>query len=91
MARPLRALTTLPEVLSSNPSNHMLAHNHLYWDLMPSSGASEDRYSVLISMQINKFFFFFLKKNDQLGSYWHLTLFFLIMHIFTVNIRKYSH
>jgi hypothetical protein len=25
-------------VMSSIPSNHMVAHNHLYWDLMPSSG-----------------------------------------------------
>jgi hypothetical protein len=38
MAQWLRALTALPEVLSSNPSNHMVAHNHLYWDLMYSSG-----------------------------------------------------
>jgi hypothetical protein len=29
MAQWLRALTSLPEVLSSNPSNHMVAHNHL--------------------------------------------------------------
>jgi len=29
MAQQLRALTTLPEVLSSNPSNHIVAHNHL--------------------------------------------------------------
>ena len=29
MAQQLRALTTLPEVLSSIPSNHMVAHNHL--------------------------------------------------------------
>jgi hypothetical protein len=29
MAQRLRALTALPEVLSSNPSNHMVAHNHL--------------------------------------------------------------
>jgi hypothetical protein len=29
MAQWLRALTGLPEVLSSNPSNHMVAHNHL--------------------------------------------------------------
>ena len=29
MAQPLRALTALPEVLSSNPSNHMVAHKHL--------------------------------------------------------------
>jgi hypothetical protein len=29
MAHWLRALTVLPEVLSSIPSNHMVAHNHL--------------------------------------------------------------
>ena len=29
MARWLRAPTALPKVLSSNPSNHMVAHNHL--------------------------------------------------------------
>jgi hypothetical protein len=29
MAQWLRALTTLPEVLSSIPSNHMVAHNYL--------------------------------------------------------------
>jgi hypothetical protein len=29
MAQRLRALTALPEVLSSVPSNHMVAHNHL--------------------------------------------------------------
>jgi hypothetical protein len=29
MAQPLRALTALPEVLSSLPSNHVVAHNHL--------------------------------------------------------------
>jgi hypothetical protein len=29
MAQPLRALTALPEVLSSIPSDHMLAHSHL--------------------------------------------------------------
>jgi hypothetical protein len=28
MAQRLRELTTLPKVLSSNPSNHMVAHNH---------------------------------------------------------------
>ena len=28
MAQRLRALTALPEILSSNPSNHMVAHNH---------------------------------------------------------------
>jgi hypothetical protein len=25
----------------------MVAHNHLKWDLMPSSGVSEDSYSVV--------------------------------------------
>ncbi|KRX31493.1 hypothetical protein T09_14824 [Trichinella sp. T9] len=29
MAQQLRALTVLPKVLSSNSSNHMVAHNHL--------------------------------------------------------------
>jgi hypothetical protein len=29
MAQRLRAPTALPKVLSSNPSNHMVAHNHL--------------------------------------------------------------
>jgi hypothetical protein len=29
MAQRLRELTALPKVLSSNPSNHMVAHNHL--------------------------------------------------------------
>jgi hypothetical protein len=29
MAQWLRALTALPKVLNSNPSNHMVAHNHL--------------------------------------------------------------
>jgi hypothetical protein len=28
MAQQVRALTALPEVLSSNPSKHMVAHNH---------------------------------------------------------------
>jgi hypothetical protein len=39
MAQWLRALSTLPEVLSSNPSNHMVAHDQpSVMDLMPSSG-----------------------------------------------------
>jgi hypothetical protein len=28
IAQWVRALTALPNVLSSNPSNHMVAHNH---------------------------------------------------------------
>jgi hypothetical protein len=47
IAQQLRALTALPEVLSSNPSNHIVAHNHLLWDMIPSSGVFEDNYSVL--------------------------------------------
>ena len=38
MAQRLRALTAFLEVLSSIPSNHMVARNPLQWDLMPSSG-----------------------------------------------------
>jgi hypothetical protein len=44
MAQWLRALTALPEVLSSIPSTHVVAHSHL----MTSSGVSEGSYSVLI-------------------------------------------
>jgi hypothetical protein len=29
MAQRIRALTALPKALNSNPSNHMVAHNHL--------------------------------------------------------------
>jgi hypothetical protein len=38
MVQRLRTLAALPEVLSSIASNHMVAYNHLHWDLMPSSG-----------------------------------------------------
>jgi hypothetical protein len=38
MAQGLRALAALPEVLISIPSKYMVAYNHQYWDLMPSSG-----------------------------------------------------
>jgi hypothetical protein len=48
MAQRLRALAALPENLSPILSNHMVAHNHLSWDLMSSSGVPEDSYSVLI-------------------------------------------
>ena len=48
VAQRLKALTALPEVLSTIPSNHMVAHNHFRWDLMPSSGVSEDGHSALI-------------------------------------------
>jgi hypothetical protein len=52
MAQQLRTLSLLPEVLRLGieriPRNHTVAHNHLLWDLMPSSGVSEDSYSVFI-------------------------------------------
>jgi hypothetical protein len=38
----LRALTALPKVLRSNPSHHMMDHNHL----TPSYEVSEDSSSV---------------------------------------------
>jgi hypothetical protein len=47
MAQLLRALTTLNQVLSSIPSNHMEALNHLKLDQIPSSGMSEESNSVL--------------------------------------------
>jgi hypothetical protein len=43
MAQRVRALTALLKILSSNPRNHMVAR-----DLTPSSGVSEDNYSVLM-------------------------------------------
>jgi DNA repair protein RadC len=46
MAQRLRAPTALLKILSSNASNHMVAHNHPR-GLTPSSGVSEDSYSVL--------------------------------------------
>ena len=56
MAQWLKALTALQKILSSIPSNHMVALNHLYWDLMPSSGLSEESDSILTYIKINKFF-----------------------------------
>jgi hypothetical protein len=52
MALGLRALPALTKVLSSIPSNHMVAHNHLQCDLKLSSSVSEVNYTVLIN--INK-------------------------------------
>jgi hypothetical protein len=47
MAQRLRALTALLEVLGLIPNTHMVAHNHLYWDLMSSLDVPEDSYGVL--------------------------------------------
>ena len=59
MAQWLRALTALPEVLSSIPSNHMVAHNHLQWALMPSSGVSGDIHNMKRDM-----------KKNGMGTWW---------------------
>jgi hypothetical protein len=49
----------------------MVAHNHLQWDLMPSSGVSEDIDSVLTYIKINKYTF---KKKSRFSypSYFNL-------------------
>ena len=47
MAQPLGALTALPYVLSSIPSNDMVIHNLLLWDLMLSSAVPKESNSVL--------------------------------------------
>jgi hypothetical protein len=39
----LRTLTALPEVLSSNPRDHMVAHNYR----MPFSGVSENSLHII--------------------------------------------
>ena len=60
MAQWLRALTALPEVLSSSPSNHIVAHKNLMRsDAL--SGVSEDIDSVHVH-KINKSF---LKTQKQ--------------------------
>jgi hypothetical protein len=48
MARQSGALAALTEVLSSIPSNYMVAHNRLQWDSMPSSGVAENRHFVCV-------------------------------------------
>jgi hypothetical protein len=54
MAQRLTTLTVLGEVLSSSLRNHMVVHSHLKWDLMPSSGVSEDSNHVLTYIKMNK-------------------------------------
>jgi hypothetical protein len=62
MVQQLRALTVLPEVLSSNPSNHMLAYNHEIWHplLVPLKTAT-----VYLDIIINKSFFFLRKDGCE--------------------------
>ena len=63
MAQWLRAPHVLPEVLSSILSNHMVAHNHLQWDLMPSSGMYYI-YTQNTHTYINKYIFFKKRKEN---------------------------
>jgi hypothetical protein len=63
MAQWIRALTALQEVLSSNPSNHMVAHSHpvvtydiLFWCL---------KTATMYLHIINKFF----KKKERKKAY----------------------
>jgi hypothetical protein len=70
MAQRIRTLTALPEVLSSIPSNHMMAHNHLQWGLIPFSGVSEESNGVLtyiksINQSINQSIFKNIKKEGK--------------------------
>ena len=48
MAQMLRALIALLEVLSSVPSNHMVAYNHGYDSMIPSSDVHEDRVHMCV-------------------------------------------
>jgi hypothetical protein len=50
MAQQVRALTVLPKVLSSNPSNHMVAHNYLLFVCLKTA-------AVHLCIIINKSFF----------------------------------
>jgi hypothetical protein len=48
MAQWLKALTALPEILSSTPSNH------LPWDPMPSSGVVYSIHKIILKTQTNE-------------------------------------
>jgi hypothetical protein len=55
MAQRLKALTALPEVLSSIPSNHMVICNG---DPMPSPGVSDDSGQGTHIHEMSKYIFF---------------------------------
>jgi hypothetical protein len=67
----------------------MVAHNHLQWDLMPSSGVSEDSYTVLIynnkSLIIKK-----RLKNSRNRFLIVFFLFFVFLKIYLLIICKYT-
>lgn len=80
MAQWLRALSAFPKVLSSIPTDHMLAHNHLEQDLMISSSVS---YKPLVScqttMDLNLHFreekqkAYTLLESEQLSNQWSVS------------------
>jgi hypothetical protein len=56
VAQHLRAPAVPPEVLGSILRNHMVAHNHLLWNLVPSFSVLENRalmYNQSINQSIN--------------------------------------
>jgi hypothetical protein len=65
MAQWLRALTSLPEVLSSKSLQPHGGSQPSVMNLTPSSGASEDSYSVL--MYNNKYIFLQRKEKKKLN------------------------
>jgi len=66
MVHGLRLPIALPEILSSNPNNHMATYRTLQWDLIHSSGVSEDSYNVLTSRK------YILKKRKNRTSQFNL-------------------
>jgi hypothetical protein len=74
MAQWLRALTVLLKVLSSIPSNYMVAHNHLQSDMIPSSGVSEDKYIyiyIYIYTYIYIYIYIYIYTHTHIYTYTH--------------------
>jgi hypothetical protein len=68
MAQWLRILSPFPEVLGSIPSNQMVAHNHLSWGLVLSSGTQvymQIEHSIHKIKEIFFLFFFSLPLNKS--------------------------
>jgi hypothetical protein len=84
MAQWLRALTALPEGLNSIPSKHMVAHNHLYWDVVPSSG-------MQVYMQTEHSYIEKGRERGRDGTVWS-SIFFtesgVMAHIFNLRPRQ---
>jgi hypothetical protein len=87
MSQQLRALAVLPEVLSSILSSHMVGHNHLQWDPMPSSGVSEDSYSVLIYIHLYTHTYDCMK-HTYMYTYIHTHIYTYIIHTYIYIYNK---